>query len=458
MNLQKSAAQHKKMTESALRPLILRLAAPTTVGLVVIALYSLADAYFVSHLGTAASAAVGVTFAITALLQAVGYTLGLGAGSLMSRSLGSKNDAEAGAFARVAFWLAIFTGVMIAVVGLVWGERIIRLLGATESIFSPALSYSRFLFLAAPFTCGTFVLSQLLRAEGKAVYSMVGLVVGSLSNIALDPFLITVRGMGISGASCATLISQGISFFILLSAYLFRHSQIHMFRHFDLHDFSNSGRILIAGLPSSFRQGLIAFSTILLNHATAAWSDAAVAAVSVVTRIFLLAFSVCLGIGQGMMPVAGYNFGAENKKRVHEAYRFSVLLSCSTMLLISIPLLLFAPQLIALFRNDAQVISIGTVALRYQSAVLVLHGVITCTILILQAIGRPLLASILASCRQGLFFLPLIIWIPKQLGVGGVILVQPLCDLLTFLLAIPFAVFVVRSLKKPRQDKTSLPR
>ena len=448
MQLQKSSSQHKMMTQAPLCPLILKLAAPTTVGLVIVALYSLADALFVSHLGTTAGAAVGVTFAVSALLQTVGYTLGIGAGSLMSRSLGSRKDNEANLYAAVSFWLSLFIGIVIAAVGLTQGSSIIRFLGASDTIFPLALAYSHYLFLSAPFTCAGFVLSQLLRAEGKAVYSMLGLVGGGLLNIALDPFFITIRGMGISGASCATLVSQFFSFVILLSAYLLRHSQIHLFQKISLSSLSVCGRILISGLPSFFRQGLIALSTVLLNHATAAQSDSAVAAVSIVARIFLVAFSFCLGIGQGMMPVAGYNYGADRYSRVRAAYRFSLLASCLTMLLISIPLLIFAPRLIAFFRNDPQVVAIGVPTLRLQSAVLVLHGFITCTILILQAIGKPISASILATARQGLFFLPLLFTLPVCYGLWGVILVQPISDALTFLFAIPFAIYAFRHLTK----------
>lgn len=457
MNLQKAESQHKIMTETGIRPLILRFGAPTMVGLVVIALYSLADAFFVSELGTAAGAAVGVTFAITALLQAVGYTLGLGAGSLMSRSLGSRKGDEASAYAKIAFWLSLFAGSVIMSVGLFWGGPVIRFLGANESIYPLALAYSHYLFLSAPFMCGTFVLSQLLRAEGKALYSMFGLVGGSLLNIILDPLLITTLHMGIAGASCATLISQLVSFLILLSAYLFHHSQIRLFRKFSLRDFAKSGKILVTGLPSSFRQGLIALSTILLNHATAPWSDAAVAAVSVVTRLFLLVFAVCLGVGQGMMPVAGYNYGSEKYDRVLSAYRFSMLLATFLMLVISIPMMIFAPQLIGFFRNDREVIAIGTVALRAQSAVLVLHGLITCTILILQALGKSFSASLLASARQGVFFLPLIFLLPSYFGIESVIFVQPIADGLTFLFAIPFAVHATKHLKQKTAEGSQDP-
>ena len=448
MDQQKATRRHQNMTEGKIVPLVLRLAAPTTVGMFVTALYSMTDALFVSSLGTEASAAVGVTFAIQALLQAIGYTFGVGAASLISRALGSRQDRDAGRYASLSLLLAAVVGSLVMLIGLWFGSPLMRILGATESIHPHALAYSRNLFFSAPFTCCAFVASQLLRAEGKAVYSMVGLTVGSLLNIALDPFLIHTLGLGIAGASLATLISQIVGLCVLLSAYLFRKSQLSLFHDFSLRDLRESGKIVTAGLPSSFRQGFIAVATILLNHAAGVWGDAAVAALSVVNRVFQLAFSLCLGIGQGMMPIAGFNYGADDRKRVYRAYLFSSVLASAVMLLVSIPLLILSPRVVAAFRNDPAVISIGSVALRAQSAVLITHGVVTCANMLLQAIGKQFLATVLACARQGIFFLPLLFLLPNAFGIESLIYVQPLADAITLLFSIPFIVYLVRHLKE----------
>ena len=440
--------QAKEMMEGRIFPLILRFAAPTTVGMTVISLYSLSDALFVSSLGTEAGAAVGVTFAIQALLQAVGYTFGMGSGSLVSRRLGSRREREASQYATVAIVCSLLIGVAIMLIGFIFGAPLIRFLGAGESIYPYAMSYSRFLFFSAPFTCATFVLSQLLRAEGKVLWSTVGLVVGSLLNIFLDPILITRLGMGISGASLATLISQTVSSAILFSAYVFRKSRLSLLCGFTLRDLSALPKILLVGLPSFFRPGLTVLATILLNHSALMLGDAAVEAISVVTRLFLLAFSLCLGVGQGMMPVTGYNRGCGRQDRILKAYLISTLLASVLMLTVSIPLIIFAPQLIAFFRNDPNVIAIGVKALRAQSIVLIFHGTITCTIMLLQSIGHNLGATVLACARQGLFFVPLIMLMPRWFGTESIIYVQPLADLLSFLLALPFFIGMTRSLKQ----------
>lgn len=454
MNNQQPEIKHRQITENRLQPLILRFAAPTTVGMLVIALYSLADAYFVSALGTEASAAVGVSFSIQVLLQAVGYTLGMGAGSLISRSLGKKEPHIACVYARVSFWLSLIIGTLIAGIGIAFGGAIIRFLGATDSIYKEAMSYARFLFLSSPFMCATFVLSQLLRAEGKTVYSMAGLAGGSFLNIVLDCLFINKTEMGIAGASLATLISQIVSTLILVSAYILKQSQLSLFVRPKIQNLKKAGTVITNGLPSAARQGLTTLATILLNRAAGQWGDAALAAITIVVRLFLLAFSVCLGIGQGMMPIIGYNYGCRKTDRVRFTYRFSVLLSTASMLLIGIVMFVWAPAFIALFRNDAEVIAIGAVALRAQSTVMALHGVITCTIMLLQAIGKQVPATLLACARQGIFFLPLIFVLPYCFGVKSVIYVQPIADALTFLFALFFVVYISKLLKQKHSERS----
>lgn len=439
---------HKELTSGHVGRLILTLAIPNTVGLLVVAAYSLADSFFVSSLGTTAGAAVGITFSLHVLLQAVGYTLGMGAGSLLSRAMGRQDEETAGRYVRVALFLSLAIGTLITLSGLSFCEQLLRFLGARGAVLPLARAYVRPFLWCAPIMCAVFVLSQTLRAEGLAFYSMVGLVVGSLLNIALDPLLITRFDMGIAGASVATLISQCTSFVVLLSAYLMHRSTLTPFRRSGRKGAFTAGQIFVAGLPSLFRQGLSGLATILLNHAASAVGDSAVNAMSLVARIFLLVFSFCLGIGQGMMPVVGYNRGSGNITRIKRAYLFAMGTATGVMLLLSLPLYGWAPQILSWFQKDAEVIRIGASALRAQSLVLFSHGVVTCTILYLQAHGNPIRGTVLAAARQGIFFLPLIFILPARLGLVGLEWTQPVSDALTLLFAIPFVTFALRRLKK----------
>ena len=425
---------------------ILSLAVPTVIGLLSAAVFHLFDALFVSKLGTDASAAVGITFAVQTLLQALGYTFGTGGGSLLSRNLGRGKDHDAEQIASLAFLFSITIGALITVVGLAFELPLLRLLGATEKSIPYAQRYWNVFLWSAPALCANFTMSQLLRSEGRAMYAMWGLLIGNLLNILLDPILIFNLDLGIVGAALATVSCQWISFFIFLIIYWKNKTKISIFSKIKHPDFKKSGSLLIAGAPSLLRQGLVFLSTLLFNRTAAGLGEYAISAMSVVSRMFMLTFSICAGIGQGMMSVVGYHYGAGNPEQVKKALRFALLVSTVGMAAISIPLLLLAPQIISLFRPEEEIISFGTPALRWHMSVLALHGMITCAGMYLQATGSSLSASLVAAARQGLFFLPLIVWIPWQFGIPAFRYVQPLADLFTFLLSIPLLWFSMRRL------------
>lgn len=435
------------MTTGSIPRLILSLSLPNMLGLLVVSAYSLADSFFVAGIGEEATAAVGLTFSLHVLMQAVGYTLGMGAGTLLSRALGRGDGEEARGYARTAILLSLAIGMGITVLGLPLRIPLLRLLGASPSLLPTAEEYVTPLLLSAPMMCGTFVISQLLRAEGRAVPAMLGLALGSLSNIALDPLLISVAGLGVRGASIATLISQSAA--LALLTLLFLRGKKPRAGRVGEKMLSSTGKILWMGLPSLLRQGLSGVATVLLTRSAAMLGgDGAVSALSLVARLFLLAFSICLGIGQGMLPVVGYNAGAEKPRRMRAAYLFSIGASTLAMLLVSLPLYFSAPQILSLFGAPRASLSIGVTALRAQALALSLHGTITCTILFLQAVGKSASASLLAAARQGIFFLPLILLLPSRWGLVGLALTQPLSDCLTWLLALPLVWVSLRFVRK----------
>lgn len=448
-----------KKTEKILRQkipgLILCFSVPTTLAVLCSTAYSLADAFFVSRCGSAAGAAVAVTFPIQAAIQTVGYTLGLGASCLVSRSLGEKNTENAGKYVTVSFCLSLIFGAVILLSGLLFPLPILRFLGSTEESLTTAAEYAGNLFLSAPLLCASFVLSQTLRAEGKVTYSMVGLGCGYLLNILLDPLLIDVCGLGVRGASLATLISQVIAFAVLLCAYLFRVSGLCLFRCSLKNGIRDIGRIFLYGIPSLFRQGFSASSAILINRCARASGEAALTAFSVVNRVFLLIYGLCLGIAQGMQPIAGINFGAKKRTRVRAAYLFSVGFAAVILLSVSIPAFIFAPFWVSLFGGDAETVRIGAQALRYQSVVMVLHAGVTVTNLLCGSIGHPVAASIIAAARQGFFFFPLIFLLPRVWGLTGIALTQPIADVLTALLTVPFVIWILRK-DLPRKEDSSV--
>ena len=277
-NADRSAEQFRKMTETPIPKLILSLAAPTILSMLITSIYNLADTFFVGQISTSASGAVGIVSSLMAILQALGFMLGHGSGSIISRSLGSQNTDAATRFASTSFFTALVFGGIITAAGLLTLPDFMMLLGSTETILPHACAYARYILLAAPIMMSSLVMNNILRYEGKASFAMIGLVTGGLLNIALDPLFIFGLGMGTAGAGLATALSQTISFCILLSMFL-RGKTVSQFRITAVtRSPAEFGTILMTGMPSFGRQGLNSIGGMLLNIAARGYGDAAVPA------------------------------------------------------------------------------------------------------------------------------------------------------------------------------------
>ena len=459
-------AQYNKMVNTPVWKLVTVLAIPTVISMLITAIYNTADTFFVSQLSTQASAAVGIVFPIMSIIQACGFTLGMGSGSLISIKLGQKKNDEATVISSTAFFTALAIGLLITIFGNIFSGGLLSLVGASESVLPYAKDYARFIFWGAPFMCASFVLNNDLRSEGKAFFSMIALTTGGIINIILDPFFIFKDlalfggvinlkgfGLGISGAAIATLISQFISFNILFSFYLRRKSVCRMNIKFFSKDIRVLGRIVSTGFPSLARQGLASFATILLNTAAAVYGDSTVAAMTIATRIIMFVASMIIGIGQGFSPVSGYNYGAKRYDRVKKAWLFMVLSGFAVMAVFSTIVFIFAPQIIKAFRNDEAVIAVGTVALRWQIAFIPLHPLIIGTNMLMQSTRHVKQATFLSMNRQGFYFIPAILILPRLLGLFGVEISQAIADLLSTFTAIPYLIWFFRKLKRLESDK-----
>lgn len=428
---------YRKMTETPVSSLIGRLAVPTIISMMVSALYNTADTFFVSMLGTSAAGAVGIVFSIMAIIQAIGFTIGMGAGNILSRQLGAKEDEKATITASSGFFFALLLSVLLAVSGTLFRPALMRLLGATPTILPYAEAYATYIFAGCPVMCCSFVMNNYLRAEGKAMFGMIGITTGGILNIILDPIFIFSLGFGTAGAAMATALSQLVSFCILLSFFLRGKSSVRIQISKVSREVRTYASIVRIGLPTLMRQGLASVASIALNVAASSFGDAAVAAMSITSRISMFAFSAMLGFGQGFQPVSSFNYGAERYDRVRAATRFTALVGTVMMTIIGVGCFAFAPQIIAIFRaDDPDVMRIGIAALRAQALMLPLTGIVTVTNMALQSTGQALPATALAMCRQGILFLPLILTLPQLLGIDGVVLSQPLSDFISFFVAI----------------------
>ncbi len=434
------------MTKTPVSKLVISLSVPTIISMLVTNIYNLVDTAFVGQLGNAASGAVGVVFGFMAVLQAVGFMFGNGSGSLISRLLGARQNGEASQVASTGFFASFVFGAAVAVGCAFVLEPLVMLLGSTKTIAPYAQTYISYILVAAPFITASFTMNNILRYEGKATLGMVGLTVGAVLNIAGDPLLMFGLNMGIAGAGLSTCISQIIGFFVLLAMFLLNKTQcrlsVRLIKPQGLPD------IIGNGLPSLLRQGLNSLSTVVLNNCAAVYGDAAVAAMSIVSRVIFFTFSFALGIGQGFQPVCGFNYGAKQFGRLKSAFRFSVLLAEIVVVVMSAVLVLFPGEIIRIFRDDSTVVAIGTRALILQAIAQLFLPFCMVTEMALQSTGKKLGASLLSTLRNGLFFIPLLFLLSNLRGLSGIQEAQPLAVTLALIPSILLANRFFRGLLK----------
>ena len=449
----KYTTQYDKMTKQPVGSLVITLGIPTTISMLVTNIYNMVDTMFVGKLGTSASGAVGIVFGFMSILQAFGFLFGQGAGSIISRRLGNKDEDSASVVASTAFFSSMFMGLLIGILGTVFNTKMVYLLGSTDTILPYAKTYSLFIMAAAPFMTSTFTMNNILRFEGKASLSMVGLMTGAILNMVGDPILMFGLDMGIAGAGLSTAISQFVSFCVLLSMFLSGKTQSKLSVRKITREFNVLFDIVATGFPSLVRQGLQAVSTMILNQQARIYGDAAVAAMSIVSRISFFIFAVGLGIGQGFQPVCGFNYGARKFSRVKEAFSFTLVAGEVLLGMFAVAGLLFSNQAIAVFRDDAEVIAFGTPALRYQCMALFLNPLIVLSNMTLQSTGQRAWATFLSMMRSGLYLIPMIYILTYTMGARGIQLAQPVADVLAFATALPVIVNFIRKLPEDRVER-----
>lgn len=426
------------LTQAPVSRVILTMAVPTIVSMLVTCLYTIVDTYFVGQLNTQSTAAVGIVFSLMCLVQAIGSFFGHGSGSYMSRELGARRIDNAASMAATGFVYAIITGVAIAAVGLMSLQTLSLWLGSTATVLPYTEQYMAIILIGTPFQIASFTLNSQLRMQGNTRHAMWGIVSGAVLNVLLDPLLIFGCSLGLRGAALATVIGQAVSFLILYIMCNRRGATcvgIHLTK-FSLR-WHYVREIIYGGSPSLSRQGLASISVVLLNLAAARYGDAAVAAMSIVSRVTMFVMSVIVGLGQGFQPFCGYCYGAKLYVRLREGFWFTVKTGFVFLAIFAAVVYCFAEQTVALFRDDAIVIAVGSTALRWHLVAYPLNAYIMTSNMMLQTTRRPLRANLLASARRGLVFIPFILLLPHLFGLMGVAMCQAVCDVVTFLLAIP---------------------
>ena len=437
-------AQYIKMTQTPVSRLIASLTVPTVISMLVTNIYNMVDTAFVGKLGTSASGAVGIVFGFMTILMAFGFLFGQGSGNYVGRMLGRQDRAAASRYASTGFFLSFSFGLLIEILGFVFLRRLIYALGSTDTIFPYAASYIRWILIAAPFTVSSFTLNNILRYEGKASFSMIGLVAGSLLNIAGDPLFMFVFHLGVSGAGLSTALSQIVSFCILLSAFFRGKTQSTLSTKSVTLKKSLLSDIVLTGLPSLLRNALGCISTMLLNSLAGQYGDAAVAGMSIASRVAMFCLSIAIGIGQGFQPVSSFNYGAGKMERVKKAYFFTMAFATVCLAFLCTLCLCFNASIIRVFRDDPAVIAVASRALRLQCIALYVQGVCVITEFLMQTTGQKLLSSLHSSFRAGIIFIPCLALLAYFRGLSGIEEAQPLAYVLTSIVDIPFIFIALR--------------
>ncbi len=448
MDMELQQNQYKKMTEQPVRRLLVRLSVPTIISMMVTNIYSIVDTAFVGTLGTSQSGATGIVFGFMAIIQAVAFMCGQGAGSIMSRKLGEKNRNEATRYSSIGFFLSFGLGVIMGLCSFVFMKPLLRLLGSTETIMPYAGTYVSCIAIAAPFFTSSLTMNNLLRYEGKAKLGTVGMMVGAFLNIGLDALLISGFHMGIEGAGIATAASQFISFCILLYMFLSGRTQTKIGVRYLSGDMIAVWNVVATGFPSLLRQGLNSIATMLLNRCAGMYGDAAVAAMSCVSRIAFFSMAVAIGIGQGFQPISSFNLGAGKKNRVRKAFWTALWGEELVLFVLAVPMMIFAVPLIQSLRDDAEVISIGVRALRLMCVSQLFIPLTMMVEMGFQSMGAKVLASFGSSLRSGLLFMPTLLVLTRIRGLSGVQEAQPLSMVLSFVVGIFLCRIYLNRLKE----------
>lgn len=435
------------LTHAPVHRVVLTMAIPTIISMLSTSLYNLADTYFVGRLSTQCTAAVGVSFSMMAVIQAVGFFFGHGSGNFISRKLGARETDAAAQMAATGFYLSLCAGALIAVLSLVFLAPLCTLLGSTPTIQPYTERYLGIVMLGAPFMTGSLTLNNQMRFQGNAAYAMYGILSGVVLNVVLAPLFIFGFGMGITGAAVATLLSQMTGFAVLFAMSGRKGNIPVRWCNFTPRR-AFLREIVLGGTPSLSRQGLGSVSTLMLNVAAGAWGDAAIAGMSIVTRISFFLFAVVVGLGQGFQPLCGFCYGAKLYGRVRDGFYFVIRIGTIFLVICAAACIVAAEPLVELFRSDPDVVAVGAVAMRWQAVSFALVPTITATNMLLQTIRKPIRANIVAAARSGLFFIPFILILPHFFGLLGVEMCQAWADVCSFAISVPIALSAFADMRR----------
>ena len=424
----------KQMLSDDVRTLTLRIAAPSMIAMIATSVCSLFDALLLSRLGTEITAAVGLSFSLLTMIQAIGFTLGMGAGSFVSRSLGRGEREEAQRAASTALYTALLLGGGLCALGFFFPAPLLTLLGATPAVLNPAVAYARYVLGSGPMLCASLVLSSLLRGQGQTLPNMAAFAAGAGAGLLLQWLLVGRLALGITGAGLAMIVREALTLIILIAVTAKNKALVRPSLRLFSPGLRVYGQIMRSGLPTLLRQGLMSVSSVMLSRISAGFGETALAGMGLAVRAGALVSSAVIGFGQGFQPVCGFAYGAGRMGRVRDAYVFCQKVVTGALLALGAAVFVFSRPLLMLFGPEPAVADFGAAVLRAQSATFFAQGAVIMMNMLTQAMGLTVRASLVATSRQGYVFIPLVLLLPRFFGETGLILAQSASDIVSLLL------------------------
>lgn len=448
--------QNKKMELLGSTPIpkaLLALGLPTMIGMLINALYNLVDTYFVGGLGTEQMGAVTVAFPLGQVVVGLGLLFGNGAASYLSRLLGRRDKETANKVASTALYSSIFMGAIVIICSVIFLKPILKQLGAIESVMPYALSYTGIYITFSIFNVFNVTMNNIVSSEGAAKTSMCALMSGAILNVVLDPIFIYVLNFGVAGAAIATAISQMVSTLVYL-CYIFRKKSVFNF-HIKECCFSKEimSEILKIGIPTLIFQLLTSLSIAMINTAAKEYGGSALAAMGPLTKIMSMGTLIVFGFLKGFQPIAGFSYGAKKYDRLHEAIKTSILWSTIFCVIFGLVVVIFSTEIMSIFtKNDLEMIHIGQRALRANGLSFMLFGFYTVYSFLFLVMGKAKEGCILGACRQGICFIPVILLLPRILGLNGILYAQPIADVLSAVITVFMALHLNKELKSVKSS------
>lgn len=434
---------------------VFTMAIPTITSMIVSVFYNMVDTFFVGQTGDPNQvAAVSVATPVFLFLMAAGNVFGVGGASFVSRALGEKNYDKVKNISSFCFYTGILVGLLGTFLLLTFMTPILKAVGTSANTFTFAKDYLFWTALGGPFIVLQCAFSNLVRSEGASQKAMIGMMIGTITNIVLDPIFILdsflgipCLNLGVSGAAIATVIGNIVSVVIFLSHTISNNSVLTLsFNYYKIRNGILKG-VLLIGLPASLTNILMSCSDIITNNLLVTYGDIHVAAMGIAKKANMLVIFVQFGIGMGIAPLIGYNYGAKKINRMKSIMKFSMLCTLVTGLILTAIYFIFTKQILSIFINSQEVIQTGIIVLRALMISGPFLGIMFVFNFTFQSMGKAIQSLMLAVSRQGFVFLPLILLLKSLYGLEGVVIAQPIADLVAIIIALGMFLSINKELK-----------